>query len=128
MFGRQICEKGSRHCRAVVFEVSLSNGYEELSRCNCSMGARRGAVVTAVPLQAFKLVRVEGDFEWHEHKNTDEAFIVLEGSLRIDFRDGHVAIKSGEMFVVPKGVEHKPYAGEEVKLLLVEPRGVLKYW
>jgi mannose-6-phosphate isomerase-like protein (cupin superfamily) len=72
----------------------------------------------------FKLVKLQGDFIWHDHKDTDEAFIVLEGSLRIDFRDGAVQISAGEMFVVPRGVEHKPYAKDEVKLLLVEPRGV----
>ncbi len=72
----------------------------------------------------FKIVRLEGDFIWHDHKNTDEAFIVLEGVLRIDFRDGAVQLSAGEMFVVPKGVEHKPYAEHEVKLLLIEPRGV----
>jgi mannose-6-phosphate isomerase-like protein (cupin superfamily) len=73
----------------------------------------------------FKLVRLEGDFIWHDHKDTDEAFIVIEGELRIDFRDGAVRIGAGEMFVVPKGVEHKPYAEREAKLLLIEPRGVL---
>jgi mannose-6-phosphate isomerase-like protein (cupin superfamily) len=72
----------------------------------------------------FKIVRLEGDFVWHDHKDTDEAFIVLEGELRIDFRDGAVSLTAGEMFVVPKGVEHKPFAGNEVKLLLIEPRGV----
>jgi len=73
----------------------------------------------------FKIVKLQGDFIWHDHKNTDETFIVLEGVLRIDFRDGAVRIGPGEMFVVPKGVEHKPYAEHEVKLLLIEPRGVL---
>jgi len=73
----------------------------------------------------FKIVKIEGDFEWHDHKNTDETFIVLDGNLRIDFRDGHVTLKNGEMYVVPKGVEHKPYADGEVKLLLIEPRGVV---
>jgi mannose-6-phosphate isomerase-like protein (cupin superfamily) len=73
----------------------------------------------------FKLVRIEGDFVWHDHPETDETFIVLEGVLRIDFRDGAVQIGPGEMFVVPKGVEHKPFAENEVRLLLIEPRGVL---
>jgi len=73
----------------------------------------------------FKIVKLRGDFIWHDHKNTDETFIVLEGTLRIDFRDGAVQVSTGEMFVVPKGVEHKPYAEHEVKLLLIEPRGVL---
>ena len=72
----------------------------------------------------FKVVKLEGDFVWHDHQNTDETFMVIEGSLRIDFRDGSVTVGAGEMFVVPKGVEHKPYAENEVKLLLIEPRGV----
>jgi mannose-6-phosphate isomerase-like protein (cupin superfamily) len=72
----------------------------------------------------FKLVRLEGDFVWHDHQDTDEAFIVLDGELRIDFRDGAVVLGAGEMLVVPKGVEHKPFAAKEVRLLLIEPRGV----
>jgi mannose-6-phosphate isomerase-like protein (cupin superfamily) len=72
----------------------------------------------------FKLVKLQGDFIWHEHADTDETFVVIEGALRIDFRDGAVRVGPGEMFVVPKGVEHKPYAEGEVKLLLIEPRGV----
>lgn len=73
----------------------------------------------------FKIVKLQGDFVWHQHKDTDETFMVLDGELRIDFRDGSVQIMSGELFVVPKGLEHKPYAAQEVKLLLIEPRGVL---
>ena len=73
----------------------------------------------------FKLVKIQGDFIWHDHKDTDETFMVLDGQLRLDFRDGVVHLSAGEMFVVPKGVEHKPYAEGEVKLLLIEPRGVL---
>jgi mannose-6-phosphate isomerase-like protein (cupin superfamily) len=73
----------------------------------------------------FKVVKIEGDFIWHSHADTDETFIVLEGQLRIDFRDGAVMLEQGEMYVVPKGVEHKPYAEREVKLLLIEPAGVL---
>ena len=72
----------------------------------------------------FKVVKLQGDFIWHDHQDTDEAFIVIEGDLRIDFRDGAVHVSAGEMFVVPKGVEHKPYAETEVELLLIEPRGV----
>lgn len=66
----------------------------------------------------FKLVKLQGDFIWHDHQDTDEAFIVLEGALRIDLRDGAVHLAAGEMFAVPKGVEHKPCAEGEVKLLL----------
>ena len=73
----------------------------------------------------FKVVKIEGDFVWHQHADTDETFIVLEGELRIDLRDGNLLLRAGELAVVPKGVEHKPYAAAEVKLLLIEPRGVL---
>lgn len=72
----------------------------------------------------FKIVRLEGDFIWHSHPETDEAFIVIDGELRIDFHDGAVRLGPGEMFVVPKGVEHKPFAEREAKVMLVEPRGV----
>ncbi|MBC3374257.1 cupin domain-containing protein [Pseudomonas sp. SWRI92] len=73
----------------------------------------------------FKIARLEGDFIWHTHADTDETFVVLEGELRIDFRDGAITIGPGEMFVVKKGVEHKPSAERQVKLLLIEPRGVI---
>ena len=73
----------------------------------------------------FKVAKVQGEFIWHSQKDTDETFIVVEGDLRIDFRDRAVRVSAGEMFVVPKGVEHKPSAEREVKLLLIEPRGVL---
>ena len=71
----------------------------------------------------FKVVKLQGDFIWHDRKGRDETFIVVEGELRIDFRDGAVHLSAGEIFVVPKGVEHKPYAEQEAKLLLIESRG-----
>ena len=64
----------------------------------------------------FKLVKVLGEFVWHDHPETDEVFIVLDGVLNIKFRDGVVALKAGEMYVVPKGVEHKPVAEKECKI------------
>jgi len=73
----------------------------------------------------FKIVKIAGEFIWHQHADTDETFMVLDGELRIDFRDGHVMVGAGEMYVVPKGVEHKPSAAGEVRMLLIEPRGVL---
>jgi mannose-6-phosphate isomerase-like protein (cupin superfamily) len=72
----------------------------------------------------FKLVRVQGEFIWHTHEDTDEVFIVLDGKLVIDFRDGHVQLGAGEMFVVPKGKEHRPRASSECRILLIEPAGV----
>ena len=71
----------------------------------------------------FKLVKIKGDFVWHSHANTDETFIVLEGEMRIEFRNGNVDLKSGEMLVVLKGLEHKPSAKQECKIMLVETAG-----
>jgi mannose-6-phosphate isomerase-like protein (cupin superfamily) len=72
-----------------------------------------------------KLVKVQGDFVWHSHAETDELFLVLRGHLRIDLRDGAIELNPGELYVVPKGVEHKPFAAQECEMLLVEPRGVV---
>ncbi len=73
----------------------------------------------------FKLVKFQGDFVWHSHEDTAETFIVLEGEMSIEFRTDKVDLKSGEMFVVPKGVEHKPIAEQECKVMLVEPAGTV---
>lgn len=73
----------------------------------------------------FKLVRATGDFVWHSHSDTDETFLVIEGELTIEFRDGSVHLGPGEMFVVPRGQEHKPYAASECKLMLIEPAGIV---
>jgi mannose-6-phosphate isomerase-like protein (cupin superfamily) len=73
----------------------------------------------------FKLVKIEGEFVWHSHEDTDDVFIVLDGEMTIELRDGRVDLKAGEMFVVPKGVEHKPVAAGQCKLLLVEPAGTI---
>jgi len=73
----------------------------------------------------FKVARVQGEFVWHAHAETDEVFLVLKGRLEIHFRDGVVGLNEGELCVVPRGVEHKPVAGEECHLLLVEPAGTV---
>ena len=73
----------------------------------------------------FKLVKVKGEFVWHNHSHTDEVFIVIEGRLKIEFTEEIVELNAGEMYVVPKGVQHKPYAAEECKVMLVEPKGVV---
>ena len=73
----------------------------------------------------FKLVKIKGEFVKHQHSETDEVFIVIEGRMSIEFEKETIEIKSGEMIVVPKGVVHKPFADEECKIMLVEPRGVL---
>ncbi|MEE8336167.1 MAG: cupin domain-containing protein [Candidatus Neomarinimicrobiota bacterium] len=73
----------------------------------------------------FKLVKAGGEFIWHNHADSDEVFIILDGSLVIEFRDGEISLESGEMFVIPKGLEHKPVAKHECKIMLVEPKGVV---
>lgn len=72
-----------------------------------------------------KLVKIEGTFVWHAHDDTDEAFLVLEGSMRIEFRDGTAHLSEGDLCVVPKGTEHRPCADRECHVLLIEPRGVV---
>jgi len=72
----------------------------------------------------FKLVKFSGDFVWHDHKDTDEVFIVLSGNMAIEFRDGLVNLAAGEMFVVTRGTEHRTRADSECRALLIEPRGV----
>jgi mannose-6-phosphate isomerase-like protein (cupin superfamily) len=69
------------------------------------------------------VVKVQGEFIWHKHDDTDDFFLVLKGHLTIELRDGNVNLGPGELFVVPKGVEHRPVATEEVHLLLIEPSG-----
>jgi len=73
----------------------------------------------------FKLVKLQGEFVWHAHADTDEAFLVLEGEMEIGFRDRTVALRQGELFVVPKGVEHITRAARECSALIIEPRGVV---
>ncbi len=73
----------------------------------------------------FKIVKVQGEFFWHDHPETDEVFVVLKGQLEIQFGDGHVILNEGELYVVPKGVEHKPVAEQDCHMLLVEPAGTV---
>ena len=72
-----------------------------------------------------KAVKIQGEFVWHDHPDTDEVFLVLAGQLEIQFRDGSALLKEGEMYVVPKGVEHKPVAALECHILLIEPAGTI---
>ena len=73
----------------------------------------------------FKLVKVQGEFVWHTHDDTDETFVVLDGELEIAFRDGSVFLRAGEMYVVSKGLEHITRAARETHVLVIEPRGVV---
>ena len=72
----------------------------------------------------FKIVKFKGEFIWHSHPETDETFILLEGTLIMNFRDGKVEINAGEMIVIPRGVEHKPLSESGYKAILIEPEGI----
>jgi len=82
-------------------------------------------VVETIDDYEVKLVKIEGDFVWHKHEDEDELFLVVKGKFRMDFRDRQVEVSAGEMIVVPRGVEHKPYAAEECQIVLLERRGVV---
>jgi mannose-6-phosphate isomerase-like protein (cupin superfamily) len=95
-----------------------------LEKCRLLADAWQPRVVAELNDYQLKVVRLEGDFVWHQHPDTDEAFLVIEGSLRIDLEDGSVHLTAGQLYVVPRGVLHKPYAESEAHVLLIEPRGV----
>jgi len=97
------------------------NLHEKLTKFNDQWSPK---VIGEMNDYQFKLVKVQGDFVWHSHQDTDEVFFVVKGHMVIEFRDGKVELSDGEMHIVPKGVEHKPYAEDECHLMLVEPKGV----
>ena len=102
-------------------------GYQSIdvtAKCSSIPELWQPRVIAELNEYQFKVVRIEGDFVWHDHADTDEAFFVLKGRLRIDFPDGVVHLGPGELFVVPRGVRHKPFAESETMVMLVEPRGV----
>ena len=72
----------------------------------------------------FKLVKIENDFTWHKHDDTDETFLVIEGKMGIEFEDQTIELSEGEMIVIPKGKKHKPYADKEAKIMIIEPKGI----
>ena len=72
-----------------------------------------------------KIVKLQGDFVWHHHEEADELFLIVKGRMRMGLRTGDVDLSEGEIFIVPKGVEHKPSADEECWIVLIEPRGTL---
>jgi mannose-6-phosphate isomerase-like protein (cupin superfamily) len=107
---------------AVKMEIKAINFEEKLAQITELWSPR---IIAQMNNYHFKLGKIEGDFIWHRHPETDEVFIVLKGSLRIDLRDGAIELEEGEMCVIPRGVEHKPYAERECQIMLVEPTGTL---
>jgi mannose-6-phosphate isomerase-like protein (cupin superfamily) len=72
-----------------------------------------------------KIAKIQGDFTWHSHADTDELFLVIDGALTLQMRDGDVSLGPGELYVVPRGIEHCPLSDVETAMLLIEPRGVV---
>lgn len=103
-------------------------GYESINLTNkLSLFAEQWSpkIIAQMNDYHFKVAKVQGEFVWHDHPETDEVFLILHGQLEIQFRDGSVTLNEGEMYVVPKGVEHKPAASQECHILLVEPAGTV---
>ena len=103
-------------------ETTPVNLIEKLSEVSELWSPR---VVAEINDYQFKLVKLEGEFVWHTHHDTDEAFLVIAGEMEIGFRDRTVTLGAGELFVVPKGVEHITRAARECHALVIEPRGVV---
>ena len=99
-----------------------TNLQEKLSRFSDQWSPK---IIAQMNEYHFKIAKIQGEFIWHNHPETDEVFVVLKGQLEIQMPDGYVILNEGEMFVVPKGVEHKPVAKQECHILLVEPAGTL---
>ena len=101
--------------KAINFEEKLSKFTEQW----------KPKIIAQMNDYHFKVVKLQGEFVWHSHHETDEVFIVLDGAMSIAFQDGFVELKAGEMLVVPKGAEHKPIAEKECRVMLVEPAGTV---
>ncbi|WP_116137487.1 cupin domain-containing protein [Trinickia diaoshuihuensis] len=120
----------STHSQASPAARGKCEAIDLLGKVSLIDGHWQQRVIAEMNDYQFKVAKLLGEFVWHQHSDTDETFIVLDGELRIDFRgspqgDGSIVLRAGQMAVVPKGVEHKPWAQGEVKLLLIEPRGVV---
>jgi len=83
------------------------------------------AIVGELNEDYVKVVKFTGEFVWHHHENEDEMFLVVRGTMRMQFRDGDVLVRPGEFIIVPRGVEHRPVAEDEVHVVLIEPRTTL---
>jgi mannose-6-phosphate isomerase-like protein (cupin superfamily) len=100
-------------------KINFSDKFKRLPSGDYAVG-----IIAKLNNYEFKVVKFKGDFVWHSHSNTDEAFIIIEGVMVMSFRDRKVEVRSGEMIIVPKGVEHKPSSSDGYKALLIEPEGV----
>ena len=100
-------------------KINISDKFGKLPAGDYAVG-----VIAKMNDYEFKIVKFRGDFLWHSHPDTDETFIIIEGTLVMNFHDRKVEVHAGEMIVIPKGVEHKPSSENGYKALLIEPEGV----
>ena len=100
-------------------KINISDKFSKLPAGDYAVG-----LIAKMNDYDFKIVKFKGDFVWHAHPETDETFIILEGTLVMNFRDRKVEVHNGEMIVIPKGIEHKPSSEYGYKALLIEPEGV----
>ena len=100
-------------------KINISDKFGKLPAGDYAVG-----VIAKMNDYEFKIVKFKGDFVWHSHPDTDETFIIMDGSLVMNFHDRKVEVNAGEMIVIPKGVEHKPSSENGYKALLIEPEGV----
>jgi mannose-6-phosphate isomerase-like protein (cupin superfamily) len=100
-------------------KINISEKFRKLPASDYAVG-----VIAKMNDYEFKIVKFKGDFVWHSHPDTDETFIIVEGTLVMNFHDRKVEVHAGEMIVIPKGVEHKPSSEDGYKALLIEPEGV----
>jgi mannose-6-phosphate isomerase-like protein (cupin superfamily) len=105
-----------------VFDMNKVNLIDKFSRFSEHWSPK---IVAALNGQHVKLVKFRGEFVWHRHENEDELFLVVRGNFRMEFRDRSVELREGEMIVVPRGMEHRPVAAEEVWVVLFEPAATL---
>jgi mannose-6-phosphate isomerase-like protein (cupin superfamily) len=103
----------------------VDDAVDLLAKAAALDGPWRPGVVADYNDNKVAVVKAHGDFVWHRHDDTDDLFLVLRGRLTIELRDREVRLEAGQLFVVPRGVEHRPRASEEALVLLVEPRGTV---
>jgi mannose-6-phosphate isomerase-like protein (cupin superfamily) len=102
-----------------IEKINFSDKFGKLPAVDYAIG-----LIAKMNDYEFKIVKFKGEFVWHNHPDTDETFVILEGALTMNFRDRKIEVNAGEMIVIPKGVEHKPSSEDGYKALLIEPEGV----
>ena len=94
-------------------------------KLNCFTDYWNPRIIGELNEQLVKVVKFRGEFTWHKHDNEDEMFLVVKGQFKMEFRDKTIILEEGEFIIVPKGIEHKPVADEEVSVMLFEPKSIL---